>query len=503
MSSDRLYELIHNLNQAEKRYFKQYLKRHSSKSDTTIYAKLFDFITKKEKYDKNELLKKCPFVKESQLQNIKSRLYDYVLESLRAYYAKSTIKILLFQLMINAEILENKGLFTESSKMLFKAEKIAEKYELNLFLKEILINQEAVITQRSKSKKQRQEITRIQDKIKFLNVAMQRQKELQAIKTKVYNLFRLDGRVGRTKTESEKIEAIIIQFNEKFILNKQSYVESNHYYIEYSDILRMQGKFKESYEMLLNLEAFFNNHPDYINIYHEDYLRLIARLVIISNMLKQFDISHQYIDIIRQSGSQSKQTNISIFVFENIVFHEIEIYLYQMRFDLALDLVTENLEKVNEVGDKINSVNQQSKFYRIALTYFGNGLYREALKWLNKILNTDNFKYRRDILSSVEVLNLMTHYYLGNYRLIKSRIPTTKLHLKQIDRFRAPEKLLISSLLKAMDYNNNEIEIFKKLIRDLELNSKINPLDQYFMAYLDFTAWLKAKTAGSKKILTA
>ena len=106
MSKHRLFDLVLSMQTSERRYFKQYLKRHSDNSKETIYARFFDYIVKYKTYDKDHIFKKCSFIQPTQFQNIQSRLYNYILESLRAFHSTSSFRIQLSELQINAEILE-------------------------------------------------------------------------------------------------------------------------------------------------------------------------------------------------------------------------------------------------------------------------------------------------------------------------------------------------------------------------------------------------------------
>jgi hypothetical protein len=55
--SDTLFQLIHSLEKSEKRNFKLYIKRNSSKDDLKI-IQLFDAMDKLSEYDEKLLLKK-------------------------------------------------------------------------------------------------------------------------------------------------------------------------------------------------------------------------------------------------------------------------------------------------------------------------------------------------------------------------------------------------------------------------------------------------------------
>ena len=68
--TDTLHQLIHSLEKAEKRNFKLYIKRSSSKEDLKI-VQLFDALDKLADYDEKILLKKLTDIAKPQLSNLK------------------------------------------------------------------------------------------------------------------------------------------------------------------------------------------------------------------------------------------------------------------------------------------------------------------------------------------------------------------------------------------------------------------------------------------------
>lgn len=489
MSKD-LHSLINNLNKSEKRYFKQYLGRVSAKSEETIYARLFDYMTRAESYDKGDLLSKCSFINPSQLNNVRARLYNYILESLRAYHSEGSGRISLHQMMINYEILVNKGLFSQAVKMLKKAEKKATLLEGAFLLEEILELQEYVITRRLKSKKNKEEILTLQTKIQTRRATQIRQNELKWNRILGYNLFRKEGRVTRNLSSIKQLEEGVLKFKERFTLNRDSFMEVYHSHLESSLLYRIQGKFQSSFNELEKLEFFYNENLSYAESHPEDYLRYLINRVIALNMLKQFDTSLETINKIRILGNSAQTEEQRLMIFENTTFHEIEIHLYRRQFNKAVELVENNLSTIQNSMEKIHTVNQQSKLYRIALAYFGIGEYKTSLRWVNQILNYDQMKYRKDILSSVQILNLLIHTELKNYTLVESLLRSSEIYLKKIDRWMSPEKLIFSALKKYILYRKNKTKIFSKLSIDLANNQKENPLDEHFIAYFDLQKWI-------------
>lgn len=319
--SDRIFELVHSLNKSEKRYFKQHLKRHSSNFDNTIYARFFDYITRTKQYDRELLLRKCDFIKDSQFQNIRSRLYNLILESLRIFHSGKSVRVAIFQLLISAEVLVRKGLFTHAIQTLTKAEKLANHYEMDSLLEEILRQQEHLVTTRSKQPTHRNDIQRIQLQYKSIIQSRVRINDLRNIKAIGYNVFRIEGRVLRDIEDGEPFKKVLQEFEANHQIDPESFKEVYFYHLEWSNFKRLNGQFKESFNHLEKIESFYNGNPHYKEAYLKEYVRFLAIQVIVSNMLCTFKKSIQIIRKIEQLYTTSQSEAIHVLIFENILFH--------------------------------------------------------------------------------------------------------------------------------------------------------------------------------------
>ncbi|MEO6220555.1 MAG: hypothetical protein ABIO81_09015 [Ginsengibacter sp.] len=135
--SDTLFQLIHSLEKAEKRHFKLYIKRSSSKEDLKI-IRLFDAIDKLDVYDEKQLFKILPDITKPQLSNLKTHLYKQLLASLRLLKTNENIDLKLSEHLDNARLLYNKGLKLQSLNILEKAKELAKTNQKMNFLVQVI-----------------------------------------------------------------------------------------------------------------------------------------------------------------------------------------------------------------------------------------------------------------------------------------------------------------------------------------------------------------------------
>ena len=135
--TDILFQLIHAMEKAEKRHFKLYIKKNSSREDLKI-VRLFDALDKMTEYDERQLLKKLDGVEKPQLANLKTHLYKQIMASLRDLKSKDSVELQLNEMLDYGRILYNKGLFAQSMKFLEKAKEIGFTHGKYNFLSQVI-----------------------------------------------------------------------------------------------------------------------------------------------------------------------------------------------------------------------------------------------------------------------------------------------------------------------------------------------------------------------------
>lgn len=493
MPNIQLYELVKNLNQAEKRYFKLFLKRYSHNNDSSIFGQFFDFLVKAKSYDKDELLNKNQYIKPNQLNNIRKRLYNYILLSLRTYNSNSTTneRIYLHQTLINYEILISKSLYDEAWNMLLIAENIAEENEFYYSLTEIMENKKYLITTRIKSKDVKSEVLAVEDKQKKIKAILFYIEKFRSIYNMLYDIFKAEGRVLRNESIIREVKEELDIYASCSRDFENSYQASYLYYYNCRFVCQFTARWEKAISYIqIPLQKFHNSKAYNINRFIE-YRRLYTAQIIALNNLNQFHDARIVIEEIKEiAKANPKNKEIDLVVFEDTFFFELESYIHEFNFVKAVEAINLNKEKIQVLEEKMHSVNIQSKRYRIALSYFGDKKYDESLNWINKILSLDKLKFRKDILASVQLLNLLIHYQLRNYKFVKNKIKSVTNYLKKIDRYLIPEQLLLRTISKSNTSEEKQNIIFQELKDKLEEHFTYNRLDSYFFCYLDVTKWI-------------
>jgi len=126
--SDDLHQFILSMSRSEKRYFSTETKRKGEEKSN--YKRLFDELNKMESYSSEEL--KAKFKGQALAKNLakeKSALFELLLKTIRNYQSEKSENAKIKEMLMNADLLQERGLFERSQKLLERAKKQAYQIE--------------------------------------------------------------------------------------------------------------------------------------------------------------------------------------------------------------------------------------------------------------------------------------------------------------------------------------------------------------------------------------
>jgi len=494
--SIELFSLIKSLSKSEKRFFKL---SSSLQSGEKNYLKIFDAIEKQNEYDEEAL--KEQFIKETFIKHFpseKNHLYKLILKSLRSYHSDTSPASILKQEIKNIEILYKKALFKECNKFLNRAKKVAEENEKFYFSVD-LINWEKSLLEEAFEQGEfdvsiQELIAEEHDVIaKLTNLA-----EYQVLYSKINYIFRLGGFV-KNQAERDEVDAImehpLIKNPEKALSVR---AQSILYYVRgfcYSARRDNENSISSFIKVKEVLDA--NNLIRYD--LQKRYVRAVANIVTGYVSVKNYDTAKVYLNELnslkKNKAFQSRDIEISLFFNTRIL--NLLLFNRQGQYAEAVEYCNSLALELEEMESDLNKEKKIVFYYLIAYIYFADGQLREALQWINKVLNDNESNLRQDIYSYSRIFNLMIHYELGNFDLLEYIIKSTNRYLNKSDRDYEFETTLVDYIKRLAKNQPAEerITIFKELSE--ELNKRFtNPYNRVVLEYIDFKSWIGSKIEG-------
>ncbi|MCA6364911.1 MAG: hypothetical protein IM638_17905 [Bacteroidetes bacterium] len=495
LPSDELYELVQSLSKNEKQYFKKYARIHINSRDNN-YVVLFDALCKLKVYDEKKLriqLEHTEFV--NNLSRVKNYLYELITKSLKSYHSESSNPALVLDLIQRAEILLTKNLVEHSGKLIRRARKIAEKYDLSFYLIDIILWEMIIEIKEIPSHQVSSYYDRKLDELDYHSKLLRDQIEIDIIGRKLS--FLISSQINRVSNtgNSEYVHLFdrIKQF-ENETTNYSSRKRLSILLIKQMEFLS-GGNIDELKIVQNELFDFFQKQPHLISVYPTHYIASLQNQTVSLIQEKMYDEAASMANKLLMLENDYPEIN-------NDFAREIirDYYYTQMLACLSKKGDLDNTNQILEDASKHitrnskNSTNPARKmnlFHSIAFSSFVSGNYKLCLKMTNQIINNKQFRnqliYFRTIL-----LNILVHiekkdtdyasYALENYKAL--------LHKKgDHQEFDELEFEAINSVCKYYSKNQEKVsELCNMYIKKLaELK---NP---YENDYLQISQWLKAK----------
>ena len=475
---------------SEKRYFKIFSERHAIGKQNK-YVTLFDELDKIEKDDDIAIKKniKTLGINADFLSADKNYLYQLILRSLNEFHHAKTYNLKIKESLISIEILFHKGLYKECLSLISKAEAIAEECENFQLMIDLLMWKKKCCGYSLGLKKAAEVNSAIDTYIDRIN-------NLKSITNLYYesNLLQANNEKDPKRIIKEKFKALISLPELNSEKKALSFSAKIFYHLIYSNYyFSIDNKVKE-FEHLQKLVDILNTSKTYAVENPLDYISIYNRLL----SIKKYFPTSTFFDDIKVLNEFSKKVYIKGEVIVQRVFihantHELEYYLINNDFRQAL-VKTEAIQKeISKLNYDIEPYHLIYFYYLQAIALIYVGQFHKALKFVNKIRNDFVFEDRPQVFLRVEVINIILHYELKNYTLVRS---LAKQLLKKDLTFEnlVPIELnILYTLIKISDSEyvtlKEEAAIFKNLANEINTDNKkqLNSLIE------NYNKWILAK----------
>jgi len=495
--SDDLFQLIKSMSKSEKGYFKKFASKHTI-GEKNIYVRLFDAIDDLDHYDEEIIKENFKGEKfAGKLYSTKNYLFNFILKALSAYHSEKVAVSKLSSMLIELNVLFDKGLYKQYKTRLRKAIELAQKHDKGYFIAQLYDKEIKFLVA------EYYEGIPVEKFIDLKNKILQNLDDLKidgAYQLLYYELFSILKKIGsvRNKKDAETLKVFInhpLLKNESFAKNFNSkfhlYSILGHYYRVTNDTVNwyryrkmlfdlMESDFKYQREYYTSYISTFNN---YLNacVQIGKYREFESNLEKFKKFGEQFENKKEHLD-----------TQIRIFLLISDL--ELQYYLKTLQLEKLGSIIKGIQTGFKKFGSRINENRKISLYNRLSYALFILKNFDESIGYINKILNSNEPNIEPEHHSFARVRNLILHYEMGNYDLLEYTVKNTKRYLAKNQRLYAFEKLILDFIEKAMNSKNgkNLDELYLKLSNGLKKISD-NPFEKSALEQFDVISWLESK----------
>lgn len=494
--SNELFNLIKSLSKSEKRFFKLFSSLQAGEKN---YFKLFNYIDKQEEYNEPELkehFKKEKFIKH--LPSEKNHLYKQVLKSLRQFHGDVSIANILSQEIKNIEILYDKALFKEAKKFLNRAKKIAHEHEEFYYLTDLIAWEKVLTVESYEAGIFDVNLNEIIKEEAEVIEKLRNQAEYHILYSRINAVIR-NGYFVKSEENRKIVDEIA---NNHLVKGKNTALSSRAasicYYIQGLCAVTNRD-FKTSYLKFNRVREILDKNPKIKIDLAQRYILTLFHLTQSYSYEKNFDMAHENIDLIAslkgKKGFKSLQMTLRI---NNILLTDrMSLYNKQGKFEKAYKVYQGNYEANKELIQRSSKEHQIKFYYTTAYTLFAMRDYKEALRFINIILNDNEQNLRQDIYSFARILDLLLHFELANYSYIEYSSSSALRYLNKNEPTHQIELVFIKQIRKIAKSATQLtiIPIFEKTLEQVETLLQ-NENERIILDYIDIVSWTKSKIIG-------
>jgi hypothetical protein len=490
--SDTLFQLIHSLEKSEKRHFKLYIKRSSTKEDLKI-VQLFDALDKLTDYDEKNLLRKLPGIQKPQLSNLKTHLYKQILASLRLLKSADSIDLQLNEMFDYAHILYKKGLFQQSLRMLDRAKETAKANQKFNFLVQVLALEKRIETLHITHSMQMRAEQLSAESVQMLG-RINMVARLSNLALLIYSWYIRNGHARNEKDEAS-LREYVREHLPPGAWQQTGFYERLYLYQSYNWYAFIRQDFLMYYRYSQKWLDLFEEQPLMVRVETGHYIKALHNLLNAHFDLRnhsRFDTVLRKFEAFSQTDRVMENDNFRIQSFVYITTARINQVFMQGTFKEGLRMVAGIEQRLAEYDLFIDRHRILVLNYKIASLYFGAGDFGTSIDYLQRIIN-DQQDLRNDLQCYARVLHLMAHYELGNFDLMESLTKSVYRFMARRERLTRIEeemfRFLRTSFQTSRSALKTEFEKFLDKIRRFEGNR----YEARSFAYLDLVSWVESK----------
>ena len=480
-----LFQLIHSLGKHEKRFFK--LSASKGKGEKQ-YMQLFDSIVRQSEYNAEEICRKLG-INKNVLAVQKNYLQGLLLDCMTSLHSSHGTEVK--KLILQADFLFSKGLYGHHQKILGKAKKLAQHFEMGNHLLEILQMEHMLAW---KNQDLLHAASAIEEEKKILEKLNNERQYTHLANEIITQIIRMGD--YRNVQDIKKINALLknpLMKNEKNALTFRSKYSLYHTLYTYHNI---KGNLKEQYLFAKKAAGLYDEHPEKIKYNTMTYLYSLYNLMYVCNAMKKYDEAKIYSDALHKNSSLLTSELEKTWAF--YIFHEnnLNYYMHTGRFEEGLPSTEKLVAELNVFSEKLQGPQKIFLYFHIAKIFFGAKRYNSALDWLNKLTSDEqHLRINPDHESNVKIFYLIVHFEKGNTELLPYLAKSLYRYLLSKKKLFKFENIILNFLEKKIlkiKTRKELIEEFIKLKMELVPLEK-DPKESAPFKEFDYIAWLKSK----------
>ena len=447
-ATDDLFQLILSMTPKEKGHFGRYAKKHKTGSaNISLFDAVNKLAIKQDSYDEKELVRIIGnenFL--NYLPAAKSKLYDLIIESLRVYRRSANKSVEINELLEDATILIEKGLYRQSEKILNKTRKLIQKHDIHWALIP-LINLQRKLIHNSRRKNYITKLNELDVEAKRTVSIIEANYKLQSFYEKIFRLVRagsnsVDPQTLKKLEAEMKLPYLNDVSNVSTLSAKQRYYQIHALYHHLRHNYPKEAEFRR-----LSIELI-EKHSDHKGKYSHEYVIALAELAKLLLRRETLNLEEFRSILITLKTIKGNNFDECGELFQNTCFLELQ---YVLSFDNPLDheeLLYSIVEGMNKYDARISPSRFLVFKFNLAIALLLCGAYRPTAELLREITENVDIKVRNDIKSTAKLILPFVYFEMQECALAEQAYRSAYRNIVKSQSHKTFEQSLKEHLLK-------------------------------------------------------
>ncbi|MCS7035224.1 MAG: hypothetical protein RMJ33_02440 [Saprospiraceae bacterium] len=490
--SDKLHRLIRSLTPAEKRHFHVFI---GSAQAHSKYALLFDAMASMERFD-DEALRQRIYPDDPQssqrYSELKIYLFDLVLKSLQAYDAERSAEFRLNHLLQSAAVLYRRGHYGACQNYLYKAEKLAQRYESFSHLLDVVRWQRHLAYTQMDVDLLHKQLDLLQARERDAAAQLAEIIEYRNLFFQAYLLVKREALL-HTEKGQEQLRALrshpLLQRAEQ----ARSHTARVLCYRTLNLCYYAAGEREAFYHSGRHLVSLLESQPHFLRENQADYIAALSNYILSCGLTSRYDEVEKTLDKLKRIKPLTRDDALKI--HRQYYTNKFALCIYTGAFDEG----RREMEHCQQEATLFASHEYETASFYFQYCYicFGCADYDRALTYLNAWNNQPRTLEREDLQSLGRILAMALHFDMGNTLLLESLLRSTAQLLRRKKRLYELERRFFHGMSELLNAPNAAAQraVFQKMQQDIRQLAN-QPEAYALLQTFDLEAWVEAKAHG-------
>lgn len=491
---DSLQSLISSLSKSEKRHFKLYSQR-VGRSAEKHFIQLYDAIEKQPVDSDEQLIKR---IKDSSVKKhlpfYKNLLFEMIMEGLLDMYRAEGIRNSIRRIVLQGEMLFNRGMFKEALRSEHKAEAIAREYEC---WEELLLALRLKISIMNVSKDQFESTHEVIIEQKNVLDIMQTENQMRALLINLWLIIRKHGRTATQEKQYDEIRNNPLLTQTEGLSFFGSYCQISLRGL-YAYVVETDNNQAEHYD--LSLVRLMEDNPRFIKVYPMQYIRAMMNAILTALSMNKEEIVEK---LFTQFNSVTESETVFSTIFLKYEVRrirlnlELSIYWYKQDFD-AITGLRDAIEEIYSSGvQPVDDLQRQYAYIELSLAYMMKNNHQQALRLVIKVLNEKSSSNYLETYVDALLMKWVLCFPERDLELLQSIYRALSYVIKK-HGIQDPETLLLIDVFKVLQQRRLDNASLKQELERINSVISVNRLSRKYLVSIKLSEMCRAIMASNE-----